>query len=1535
MNPIRSTRPTPSGPDNCQETSRTSLARDPPTSASSSSPTASRSVETFVRPFAPNRITSPPSFWNSPESPHGSLNRRVAEADANDRHSGLETGVSTSASSPLARGSFSTPDDVVSDPLASGPKRRRPSEGAHENGLGVDDRPSPKKPRQKLRPRHFLELSSSLKRNSSGSPGLSGFSSIDQSPLSDDPPPNGLPPKSPLFFSHNGRHRRPPLHARFSSSEAAATMLTKARDESEGAVTTVKLPRGNFNGRSPPSRATSTPGGRTSHERGSIPRSMTPDAGESPTTGLQILSQIGIIELLEQDERPTFLVDLGNSANLGPGALHVVFANVALRSRERLLESISGSSSQSSVETSPSGTFWEFKAWALGSFKDSERLDVASPTFTYEELNWTCSTLRKRLRLISCNASLSPIKGRKWSALPVSSPTVPEFGSPGTLAENITKESLQYIPKIAETPDYFGTATISETISGGISPGEVDDRPLSSSKSTALPASINLSTSDLSPEGARISAIKNLSGKDDVPNADSQEMQVMMAPRKLDRGFFDWTRLTSSPSLPEHVQFALGVDWSATDLGPIDEWSYALRGMCNLIMASPHPAAMYWGEGLTTIYNEAYVQLAGQKHPQLMGQPYKEAWAEIWDALQDVFTSALTTGQATMKDDDCLFLRRSDFLEETYFSWAIIPLVGEDGSVVGLYNPAFEKTRRKIAERRMLTLREVGERTATARELTSFWGQVMKGLEHNERDAPFALLYTVSDDIESDVSSTQSSSLTGSKQCILASRLGVPEDHPAAQSPLELKTSYDGFGPLFREALRADKPIVFKIEDDTLSPQLLEGLNLRGFGDPCRAAVVCPIHPTTGEATLGFLVMGINPRRPYDEDYDLFVQLLTRQLATSMASVVLFEEEIRRGQQAANLAARDRFELSEQLAARTQEVEESETKFTRMAEFAPVGMFIANSEGQITYCNDTWYEISRHPREAESTRTWLNSVKDEDRATVTETWRNLVVNKVPMNLEFRFKAPWQGRNEVKGDTWVLGSAYPEKNEDGSLKSIFGSLTNISQQKWAEDFQKKRMEEAVELKRQQENFIDITSHEMRNPLSAILQCADEISVSLSDYRAKEKSLGMTVDELLSSSVDAAQTIALCAQHQKRIVDDILTLSKLDSALLLVTPVDVQPISVVQRTLKMFEGELETNDIALNFQVLDSYKALEIDWVRLDPSRLLQVLINLTTNAIKFTQNQQSRTITVSIDASLERPSRELEKVVSYFPARSRREDPTAGSDWGTGDEIYIHFAIEDTGRGLSENERKLLFLRFSQASPRTHVQYGGSGLGLFISRELTELQGGEIGVTSESGVGSTFAFYVKARRSTRPTDTSERMILPQTRKSGSGKPTHRMASGSGLSRESVPSARLSEDGKGKGAYKVLIVEDNLVNQRVLLKQLRNYGCDVQVANHGGEALDRLRETTFWRNHQESGKLLNVILMDLEMPVMDGLTCSRKIRELQRSGEIVSHVPIIAVTANARPEQINTAIEAGMDDVIPKPFRIPELMPKIAELNEKYG
>ncbi|KAF1988615.1 hypothetical protein K402DRAFT_419437 [Aulographum hederae CBS 113979] len=1423
-------------------------------------------------------------------------------------------------------------------------------------------------------------------------------------------------PPSPLFFSNNSRRLRPQLPARFSSSEAGARMLSKAHGE-ESAIKTVSLPRGTFSSSSPPG-LTSLPSGRGSAERASITGVSSPDPGER-TDSLRALGQVGIIELLEHDGRPTFVVDLAETTNYNASdSLRVVYSNAALRSQPELYESLTGqppsggstsrTSSNSplsyrverpphlnpSARSSNSRDFGQFKAWLLSSAVQGESLEICLPSYIYAGLSWSCSTLRRRLRVISASTfnTRSPLTSSN-------SPTVTSTKS-AVEAEsaNVTGDS-QVVPTIEGEPlDYFGDAAppppgpapTSHPISNPPKSGNITNYPSTPNENQN---SIFNANSDLA---TTLSSYPSLSNECVLGAATAGNYDAFSNPASVNHevGFFDWTRLPLSDSLPPHIHFALSIDWTSTALGPIETWSSDLRQMCNLIMASPHPAAMYWGEDLVAIYNEAYILLAGQKHPTLMGQSYRHAWSEIWDDVKGVFDNAKTTGQATMKDDDCLFIKRSNYLEETYFSWSIIPMVGGDGTVTGLYNPAFEKTRRKVAERRMLTLREVGERTATARDVKGFWEQVGYALATNDFDTPFVLLYSVGDSNESDSSSMHSSSLVGERQCFLEGSLGVPNGHPCAPRQIDLKEGMEGFGPVFREVHKLGKPVVLDVADGSTaqfsghvrsgntSPtrglegevpgQMLEGVEWRGFGDPCRSIVVCPVQPTTGETTLGFLVLGVNPRRPYDDDYSLFVQLLSRQLATSLASVVLFEEEIRRGQKAAKLAALDRIELSQQLAARTQEARDSETRFTRMADFSPAGLFIADSSGHISYCNDTWYLITRVPKNPDSTDRWIDAVKEEDQALVKNLWDDLVNKVKPVTAEFRFKAQWDDRNGNKNDTWVLFSAYPEKyTEDtlvlggkyaeGNLKSVFGSITNISAQKWAENFQKRKVEEAVELKRQQENFIDITSHEMRNPLSAILQCADEISSSLTEFRMLKKD---TIDpELVTSNIDAAQTIALCANHQKRIVDDVLTLSKLDSAMLMVTPVDVQPLTVVQRALKMFEGEVQTAGIQMRFIVDDSFKKLGIDWVRIDPSRVLQVLINLTTNAIKFTTTEDRRTINVTIAASQQRPSLNPNRPVDYFPTRSKRLDMTRGPDWGDGEEVYVQFAVQDTGRGLTTEEKKMLFLRFSQASPRTHVQYGGSGLGLFISRELTELQGGEIGVASEAGKGSTFAFYVKAKRSQAPSDPHMHIPLPPLRSSGDDRLGKRGEILTTKTRDFAPAPSSSSaqvaDNKNKGqGISVLIVEDNLVNQRVLQKQLKNLGFTTHVANHGGEALDRLRQSTYWHENTtttasnkpkppstptvpsssapaaaaaSSPLRLDVVLMDQEMPVMDGLACTRRIREMEQQGLLVSHVPIIAVTANARAEQIEALIAAGMDDVVSKPFRIAELTPKIIELS----
>ena len=238
---------------------------------------------------------------------------------------------------------------------------------------------------------------------------------------------------------------------------------------------------------------------------------------------------------------------------------------------------------------------------------------------------------------------------------------------------------------------------------------------------------------------------------------------------------------------------------------------------------------------------------------------------------------------------------------------------------------------------------------------------------------------------------------------------------------------------------------------------------------------------------------------------------------------------------------------------------------------------------------------------------------------------------------------------------------------------------------------------------------MTSHEIRNPLSAIVQCTDDITASL-----RELQKGISVENsahLINNALESADTIALCCSHQRSIVDDILTLSKLDSNLLEISPVPIQPNLIMKKLLQMFSAEMQAKGIHAELQIADSVAEFNVDWVQLDPSRLLQVLINLLTNAIKFTADEPERSIKVSFGASLTPPRDVLgeHENFGYFSGANEKTS-TLSNKWGAGEIVYLHFSVQDTGRGLTQEETSLLFKRFSQASPRTYSQYGGSGLG---------------------------------------------------------------------------------------------------------------------------------------------------------------------------------------------------------------------------------
>ena len=447
---------------------------------------------------------------------------------------------------------------------------------------------------------------------------------------------------------------------------------------------------------------------------------------------------------------------------------------------------------------------------------------------------------------------------------------------------------------------------------------------------------------------------------------------------------------------------------------------------------------------------------------------------------------------------------------------------------------------------------------------------------------------------------------------------------------------------------------------------------------------------------------------------------------------------------------------------------------------------------------------------------------------------------------------------------------------------------------------------------------------------MVQCADAISTSLMDIITIEKTAtpvlpvetAELMHEQLRNAQEAVQTIVHCAAHQKRIVDDILIVSKLDSNLVSVTPVETNTIQMVEETIRIFEVEARTARIKLTFKIDGTLKDNYAELVLIDSTRLTQVLINLITNAIKFTRDERQRLIILEVSATKHKPT-EHPSGVHYISSAQDTKAQTlfSGQTKRSVEELFLEFAVHDTGCGLHSDEAARLFTRFAQASPKTYVRYGGSGLGLFLCRQLTELQGGHIGLKSEFGKGSTFAFYIKAWTYGSPSTSSlplpVRMHAPQV--------------------EFTPEMDAKTGIKDDSMLSVLVVEDNLVNQKILTKQLKQLGCGVFAAGNGLEALEFLKTTTLWKRDkdtwQETGnepRDLDVILMDIEMPVMDGLTAARTIRTLEERGHLLGHLPIISISANARMEQMEEARAAGCDQSITKPFRLVQLMPKMQTL-----
>jgi|GEM_PF-1066064 len=503
-------------------------------------------------------------------------------------------------------------------------------------------------------------------------------------------------------------------------------------------------------------------------------------------------------------------------------------------------------------------------------------------------------------------------------------------------------------------------------------------------------------------------------------------------------------------------------------------------------------------------------------------------------------------------------------------------------------------------------------------------------------------------------------------------------------------------------------------------------------------------------------------------------------------------------------------------------LEVSESRFRRMLENISDTVALLEGDGSIIATTGNVRAVMGYPTEYWTSRSGFDLIHPDDVDTMQRLLAEVLANPGrEVHGEFRSRT-------VEGDYIDVEGTGVNLLDDPTVSAIVITTRNISDRKAAERELAAARDAALRELATRTEFIASVGHELRTPIHGVLGLAELLATSGLDDEAASLALAIT----------------RATRHLEEVLDDLLDYSKIEAGRLELTRAPVEVAALLDEVLVLYGMAASSKGVGLRSTVTADVPPV----VAGDAFRLRQVLGNLVSNAVKFTQVGE-----VVVDVSLV-PS-PTEPLVSL-----------------------VRIAVRDTGIGIPEAAQAHLFEAFSQAFTSTAREFGGTGLGLTIARRLAALMGGSLDVRSEPGRGSEFAFVL-------PLDPAELEDQPTV---------------------VVPTSSLTGS-----ARRVLVVDDNPVNQLLMRHQLERLGFDPTVVASGGEAIDRFTEVR-----------PDVVLMDCQMPGLDGFATTRALRRVERRSASAP-VPIVAVTANALPGERARCIEAGMDEVLTKPVGLHQL------------